>query len=189
MQNPLPFHKKARPAAAAALAAHEQGKFFEMHELIFANSKKLDPADLEGYAKQVGLNMGKYKAYMDSKKAEAVINADQKLARSLGASGTPAFFINGRNLSGAQPVAAFSAVIDQEMKRAKKLLAKGVSRGKLYNELIKNGATSPKFLPGSAKPGAAPGAGARKKVKVRPTDPYKGGKHAKVTVVEWTDYQ
>ena len=184
-QNPLPFHKDARPAAMAALAAAEQGKFREMHELIFENSRALKPDKLEGYAQKVGLNVAKYKAFMDGNKGEDAIKADQKLARSLGASGTPAFFINGRNLSGAQPQASFEKVIDEELKKAKALLGKGIARNKVYAETIKNGATSPKFLPGSGKPASK----ARQNIKVGPNDPYKGGKTAKVTVVEWTDYQ
>ena len=174
----------------AALAASEQGKFGEMHALIFENNKKLKPADLEGYAKQIGLNLGKFKAFMEGSKGTDAIAADQKLARSLGASGTPAFFINGRNLSGAQPQASFESVIDDEMKRAKALLKKGISRAKVYEAATKDGATSPKFLPGSGKKGAAAGGGgAKKDIRVNKNDPWKGGRKAPVTIVEWTDYQ
>jgi protein-disulfide isomerase len=189
--NPLPFHKKARGAAMAAEAAKEQGKFWEMHDLLFENQKKLTRPQLDGYAKQLGLNMGKYKAFMDGNKYDKQINADQAAARKLGASGTPAFFINGRNLSGAQPQPRFEAVINQELKRAKAQLAKGTPKSKLYAELIKNGQTKPKFLPGSAKPGGGAGGGAnvRKSVKVNVSDPWKGGKNAKVTIVEWSDFQ
>ena len=115
-QNPLPFHKDAKPAAMAVLAAHEQGKFWEMHNLIFENNKALKRPDLDKYAQQVGLNVAKFKSYMDEGKGEAQIKADQAQAASVGARGTPAFFINGRSLSGAQPFASFKAIIDEELK-------------------------------------------------------------------------
>ena len=175
----------------AALAADEQGKYMAMYDKLFVNTKKLKREDLDRYASEIGLNMAKYKAYMDGNKGEAIIAAHQKLARSLGATGTPAFFINGRNLSGAQPQASFEKVVDEEMKKAKALIGKGIPRSRVYAETIKKGATAVKYLPGSDKPRARPepGSGPRKTVKVNDADPYKGGKHAKVSVVEWTDYQ
>ena len=175
----------------AVLAADEQGKYMAMYDKVFQNTKKLKREDLDKYAAEAGLNMAKYKAYMDANKGEATIAAHQKLARSLGATGTPAFFINGRNLSGAQPQASFEKVVDEELKKAKALISKGIPRSRVYAETIKNGLTAVKYLPGSDKPKArpAPGAGPRKTVKVSPADPYKGAKVGKVTVVEWTDYQ
>jgi len=174
----------------AALAADEQGKFMAMHEKMFQNTKALKRPDLDKYAQEIGLNMVKYKAYMDGNKGEPTIAAHQKLARSLGATGTPAFFVNGRNLSGAQPQASFERVIDDELKKAKALVAKGTPRSRVYAEAIKNGATAVKYLPGSKKPGGGPAAPeVRKKVTINPNDPYKGAKTGKVKVVEWTDYQ
>ena len=114
-QNPLSFHKQAIPAAKASLAAHEQGKFWEMHDLLFANQKKLDRPALDGYAQQLGLNAAKFKAAMDSDRFDKRIKADQALAASLGARGTPAFFVNGRQLRGAQPFARFKEIIDEEL--------------------------------------------------------------------------
>ena len=115
-QNPLPFHKDAQPAAEAVLAAHEQGKFWEMHDLIFENNRALKPADLEKYAQQVGLNMKKFKAAMESGKFKAQIKEDQAQAAALGARGTPAFFINGIMLSGALPFSEFKSIIDEELR-------------------------------------------------------------------------
>jgi protein-disulfide isomerase len=100
----------------AALAAHAQGKFWEMHNTLFENMRKLDRADLDSYAKQIGLNMGKYTAYMDGNEGEAQIKADQAQAAAIGARGTPAFFVNGRSLSGAQPFERFKDLIDEELK-------------------------------------------------------------------------
>jgi len=176
----------------AVLAANEQGKYLAMYDRLFVNTKALKRDNLDKYAAEIGLNMAKYKAYMDGNKGEAIIAAHQKLARSLGATGTPAFFINGRNLSGAQPQASFERVVDEEMKKAKALIGKGIPRSRVYAETIKNGATRVKYLPGSDKPRAKrpePGSGPRKDVKVNSNDPFKGGRSAKVSVVEWTDYQ
>ncbi|WP_020478588.1 DsbA family protein, partial [Myxococcus xanthus] len=114
---PLPFHANAKLAAAAALAANEQGKFWEYHDKLFANQRALDRASLEKYAQELGLNVDKFKAALDQGKFNAQIEADMAQASSVGASGTPTFFINGRTLVGAQPVDAFKRVIDEELKK------------------------------------------------------------------------
>src|SRR5258707_648707 len=105
--NPLPFHQNAGPAAQLASAAAEKGKFWEMHDKLFANQQQLDRPSLEKYAKEVGLDDGKIKEALDQNKYAAQIKADQDEAAKFGARGTPAFFINGRPLSGAQPFDAF----------------------------------------------------------------------------------
>ena len=116
---PLPFHQNAKPAAMAAMAANEQGKFWEMHDKLFANQQNLDRASLDKYAQEIGLDMNKFKAAMDSNKFEAQINADSAEGMKVGANGTPTFFINGRQVVGAQPIDAFKAVIDDELKKKK----------------------------------------------------------------------
>ena len=68
---PLPFHNNAEPAAQAAMAAHAQGKFWQMHDTLFANLQALDRAGLEKYAQEVGLNMAKFKADLDASKYKA----------------------------------------------------------------------------------------------------------------------
>ena len=83
-QQPLPFHKRARPAAMASLAAHKQGKFWEYHDVLFENMKKLEDADLEKYAKDVGLNLKKFKKYMAANAGEEQIKRDQALAAKVG---------------------------------------------------------------------------------------------------------
>jgi protein-disulfide isomerase len=114
---PLPFHQNAKPAAAAALAAHEQGKFWQMHDKLFQNQKALDRASLERYAQELGLDVNKFKAALDSNKFDAQIAADSAEGTRLGANGTPTFFINGRQLVGAQPFDQFKALIDDELKK------------------------------------------------------------------------
>jgi protein-disulfide isomerase len=116
-QLPLPFHDKAHLAAEAALAANEQGKFWQYHDKLFANQQALDRPSLEKYAEELGLNMTKFRAALDSGRYKDKVDADAKEGAAVGATGTPTFFINGTRLVGAQPVDAFKAVIDQELKK------------------------------------------------------------------------
>ena len=117
--NPLGFHPRAMPAANASMCANEQGKFWEMHDAIFENNRALNDDDLTSYAQKIGIDMGRYKSCYDANKHKAQIEKDQRTAVALGARGTPAFFINGRFLSGAQPFPAFEKLIDEELKKAK----------------------------------------------------------------------
>ncbi len=113
---PLPFHNNAQGAAEAALAAHEQGKFWQMHDKLFENQQALDRPSLEKYAQDLGLDVGKFKKALDSGKFKKTVEDDAKYGASLGASGTPTFFINGKILVGAQPFDAFKTEIDAALK-------------------------------------------------------------------------
>ncbi len=112
---PLSIHSKAPAAHAAAEAAHRQGKFWEMHDRIFANQRALEPSVLEGYAQAIGLDMDRYRKDIASKDVKKRIADDTSEARRLGVTGTPGFFLNGRFLSGAQPFERFQAMIDEEL--------------------------------------------------------------------------
>jgi protein-disulfide isomerase len=118
-QFPLPFHDKAHLAAEAALAANEQGKFWQMHDKMFANQQALDRPSLEKYAQEIGLDMGKFKAALDSGKFKDKVDAEDKEGAAFGVTGTPTFFINGTRLVGAQPLESFKAAIDKELKANK----------------------------------------------------------------------
>ncbi len=113
------MHPFAMPAAMAAMAANEQGKFWEYHDKLFANQPKFQPDQLVQYAKELGLDVNKFKADLDAARAKASISADQTEANSLGATGTPAFFINGKFLSGARPFNDFAQLINAELQRQK----------------------------------------------------------------------
>jgi protein-disulfide isomerase len=115
-QLPLPFHDHAHLAAEAALAANEQGKFWQYHDKLFANQQALDRPALEKYAQELGLDMTKFRAALDSGKFKDKVDAEAKEGAAVGATGTPTFFINGTRLVGAQPIDAFKAVIDKELK-------------------------------------------------------------------------
>jgi len=188
MNNPLPFHKNAKGAANAALEAHAQKGdkgFWAMHNKMFANQKALTTDNLEKWAKEQGLNVSKFKKALADDKYGKTIQEQQALASSLGARGTPAFFINGRNLRGAQPLAAFTTVIDEEMAKAKALVAKGTPRAKVYETTIAKGETGPKTAP------AAPAPDANKiyDIPVPKNAPTKGGAKAKVVIQEFSDFQ
>jgi protein-disulfide isomerase len=117
-QLPLPFHKEAKIAAKAALAAHRQGKFWEMHDKLFADQQSLSEAAYEKHAKDLGLDVERFKKDYASAEVKARVDADMREANQLGVNGTPGFFVNGRFLSGAQPFEAFKALIDQELAQA-----------------------------------------------------------------------
>ena len=112
---PLSMHAKARAAHTASEAAHRQGKFWEMHDRIFANPRDLSPETYLRYAKEIGLDIDQYNKDLASSSVRKVVDGDLEMARKLGVTGTPSFFINGRFLSGAQPYASFASVIDREL--------------------------------------------------------------------------
>ena len=113
---PLPFHKDAPLASEAALAAGEQGKFWEMHDKIFANQKKLKIDNLKSYAQELNLDMNKFNEDLENHQFKKVVDGDVKIAKSLGVRGTPTFFINGKKLVGAKPFTEFKKVIDPLIK-------------------------------------------------------------------------
>lgn len=114
---PLPFHPQAQIAAEAAECANEQGKFWEMHDLIYANQEILMADIYSGFAGQLGLDTQKFDLCLSSNKYADEVTADQKDGESYGVTGTPTFFVNGQILVGAQPASAFEVLIDQELGR------------------------------------------------------------------------
>jgi len=117
---PLPFHANARPAAEAANCAAAQGKFWEYHAKLFANQAALTPDKLNAYAGEIGLDGAKFSECLAQKPHAAAIDKDIEDGQKVGVSGTPAFFINGRMLSGAQPFEKFKELIDEELAAAGK---------------------------------------------------------------------
>ena len=204
VNQPLPFHKRAKPAAIAALAAHRQGKFWEMHDKLFANMKQLTDANFDIWAKELGLDMAKFKKDMADPVIGKKVDNDQKVANALGARGTPAFLINGKLVTGARPFAAFKTEIDAGIAAAEAELKKGTSQEALHEKLAS--ANNPKYVDYVIKgktPPAQPARGkadaAKKKprpvdktvykVTVRDDDPAFGPKDALVTIVEFSDFE
>ena len=114
---PLPNHPQSRPAAEAGACAAEQGKFWEYHDRLFSNQDKLSDTDLKQHAVALGLNAGQFTECVNTRKYQKDVDADIEAGNELGVTGTPAFFINGRALDGAQPFEVFKQVIDEELAR------------------------------------------------------------------------
>lgn len=113
------IHPLARQSAEAARCAGVQGKFWEYHDQLYAQAPKFAAEDLKSAAKDVGLNLASFEQCLASGKFKAAVQKDLNDGANLGLNGTPAFFINGREISGAQPVEAFAAIIDEELAQAK----------------------------------------------------------------------
>jgi protein-disulfide isomerase len=113
------IHPQARQAAEAARCAYEQGKFWEYHDKLYATSPKASGDDLKSYAKEVGLNVNSFDRCFASGKYKAVVQQDLNEGVQLGLTGTPTIFINGREISGNQPLEAFEAIIEEELARPK----------------------------------------------------------------------
>jgi protein-disulfide isomerase len=131
---PLPFHDKAMGAAQALQAANRQNKAWAMHDKMFANNTALTRDDLDKYAKEIGLDMAKFAKDMDDPKLKEEVLSDQKQANALGASGTPTFFINGRQLVGAVPFEQFKPLIEEEIKKADELIKAGTPLADVYKK-------------------------------------------------------
>ena len=114
---PLPNHPNARPAAEASACAAEQGQFWPYHDRLFEQQSKLSDSDLKTHAAALGLDTARFNACFDAHKYKARVDADMQAGNEAGVNGTPAFFINGRLLSGAQPFDEFKRVIDEELAR------------------------------------------------------------------------
>ena len=97
------------------MCAKEQGKFWEFHDKIFENQRALEDADLKRHATEIGLDAESFNTCLDSGKFKNEVMQDQREGQQVGVTGTPAFFVNGRFLSGARPFEDFKSLIDQEL--------------------------------------------------------------------------
>ena len=120
---PLQFHKRAEPASIAARCAGDQGKYWEYHNNLMNIRGDLGDADLKKRAEGTQLDMAAFSACLESEAHQSTVRASFQDGASLGVSGTPTFFINGRRLVGARPYEDFKSVIEDELQRAR---AKGV---------------------------------------------------------------
>jgi protein-disulfide isomerase len=109
------MHARAQPAAEAVECAGDQGKFWEYHDVLFANQRALADSDLKKYAADLGLDSEAFDTCLSSGKHRNTVLQETAVGRRLGVTGTPAFFVNGRFLSGAQPFDAFKNIIDEEL--------------------------------------------------------------------------
>jgi protein-disulfide isomerase len=114
-QFPLSFHPNAHVAAEAALAANAEGKFWEFHDKLFANQRALSREQLEGYAKELGLNVANFKSALDSKKFAATVDAEQKLGEEVAVDGTPTMFLNGARVANPTDFDTIATQIDKAL--------------------------------------------------------------------------
>jgi protein-disulfide isomerase len=178
--NPLPFHKRAMPAAVFASEARAQKGdkgFWDATTRLFEQSPALEDEDLLDIAQAMKLNTALVKLALSKEKRKAKIEEDADLATELEARGTPAFFINGRKLSGAQPIEKFAALIDEELAKAEELVKKGTRKTAVYAATIKDGRLG------------APLDLAQSVPSVSKANPSRGPANAPVTIQIFSDFQ
>jgi protein-disulfide isomerase len=172
---PLPFHNRAIPAAMVAIEARKEkgdAGFWKAHDKLFDIQPKLEDADLEAAAKDLGLDTAKVMAAVKDSKYKGEIDAAMAQGEELGVRGTPHSFVNGRVVNGAQPFEKFKKIIDQELAKAQAKVAAGTPLEKVYEETVKGGKGGP--LPPLAIPATAP---------------WKGGRDAKVVIHVFSEFQ
>ena len=182
--NPLPFHPNAMPAAIAleeARAERGDRAFWRMHELMFDSPRELEREHLEGHAREVGLNLGRFRRALDEETHRAAIEEDMALARRLGATGTPTFFVNGVKLVGAQPLERFVELVDARLADARERVAAGTSRRRLYETVIADGiADVEQWRAGSVAP---------IRIAVPEWAPTRGADNGAITIQVFSDFE
>jgi len=141
---PLAMHPQAMPAALAAEAAHQQGKFWEMHELLFQNQAQLSPEKYDALAKQIGLDMAKFKKAAGAEATRARVEEDARLGARVAQQGTPTLYVNCRQVVGAQPYDVFRKLVDEQLARAADLRKAGVKLdGAFYERICEDNVKNP----------------------------------------------
>ncbi len=141
-QNALAMHKFAARAAAAALAAFRQGKFWAYHDKLFASRGRLDDGALAAYASEIGLDEGRFRSDIDDAAVAAQVKYEAGVANRLGLGDTPAFVINGVPETGWASYGYLDAAVLRELERAKSIAASGVPPARVaYEATRRAGAT------------------------------------------------
>ncbi|MBN2358459.1 MAG: thioredoxin domain-containing protein [Deltaproteobacteria bacterium] len=174
----IPLHMYSRDAAEAAEAAKRQGKFWPMHDLLFANQQALGPDDLVRYAQEIGLDVDRFNADRFNDAVFTRVDQDEALASEAGVRGAPTFFFNGRRLEGAQPIEKFEELFAASRRDAETALAAGVPPPEVYDAIMRVVELHANEPPRLAAP-----------IPIADGDPCRGPAAAAVTVVEFTDFE
>jgi protein-disulfide isomerase len=190
----LPLDDDETLGPEAALAADAQGRFRPMNDRLFALGGRIDRATVELIARELGLDMVRFRADLDSHAHRASIEADQAAARALGVSGTPTFFVNGRAVHGNQSLQVFVDVVDQELARAAERAAQHAAPGApgpgdAYDALVAGGKPSADAPADAASPRRVLEATALYRVGLGLPGHQSGPDDALVTIVVWSDFQ
>lgn len=137
-------------AGEASMAAAAQGRFWPFHDRLFASEGRIDRAVVERAAREVGLDMDRFRADLDQARFRSAVRAEDRRAAELGVTATPVFFVNGRPLVGAQALGTFVTLIEEERARAEKLVAAGVPRGQVYHRVTARGRARAEPVPDGA---------------------------------------
>jgi len=193
---PLPMHTKAKPThygAEAVFQAKGSEAFWKYHAMAFENMREQTPENLAAWAAQAGVDKATFNKLKDDPKVKAKVEADIALGQKVGVRGTPAFYINGVFLSGAQPIDKFTAEIDKQLAAAKAELNKGTKPDKVYVALTnankKIGAAEGGKDKGKEDPRKGQDDKTVWKIPVADDDPQKGPDTALVTIVEFSEFQ
>ena len=179
---PLSFHKLAKPAANAAIAARNQGKFWEYYAKLYNDVKNVTEENLVAYAKELKLDIDKFNTDRTSAETAAKVQEDISLGSVFGVRGTPTLFINGERIVGANN-SKMEEVIVRQIAAGEQLKAKGVKDP--YTEIVKNGKT--KFIPPKRE---APAVSQDVyKVEIPSHAPVWGAEDALVTIVLFDDFE
>jgi protein-disulfide isomerase len=184
------MHERAEPAARAAVAAHAQGKFWEMHDKLFADRTKLSDADIRRYGQEIGLDVAKFEAALADPSTQAKVAAEMNEGRVLEVASTPTFFVNGRKVQGAKDLEAVLQIIEEERVTANRLLSGGSKRGEVYARIMR-AAQSGKGEAAKVDPSHRRGEASKAANYAVPTGtarPSKGPDDAPVTLVWFADY-
>jgi protein-disulfide isomerase len=185
----MPLDDEETLAAEASLAAHAQGRFWPMHDRLFAARGRVDRPAVEMMAAEIGLDLARFRADLDSGAHRARVSADAEAARALGVTGTPAFFVNGKAVRGNQPLQVFQRTVQAELASAEAAIAAGAPAAGYYDQLM-----------AKARPRAdAPSDAGRDFDELDDQASYRvglglpghsdGPADALVTVVEWSDFE
>ena len=190
--NPLPFHQNAKPAAEAAQGVFALGgndAFWKWHDTAFKNQGALGPDSYSKWAQEAGVkDLAAYKAGLDSHKWADKVEADLNAGKAAGVQGTPAFFVNGVFINGAQPFDNFKKTIDQELPKAQAKIASGTAKSRVYVEMSKENKKNAPAAKDDDEGKDKEDTTTVFKVAVG-GDPQLGSSNALVTIVEFSDFQ